>query len=307
MYSISIILPVYNGIDYLEQSVCSVFRQSFENFELLIIDDCSTDGSWEYLQSLQDGRIKVFRNTKNMGLFYNLNFLIKNSQSSLIKLWSQDDIMYPNCIKEVIAFHQLYPQIGFSYTGSDYIDANGNNLLLNKTDETPTIISRDLHYRIACITGSIAGNISNVTITKIALDKVGLFNEQMKISGDFEMWVRISEEYYIGFLKKPLIQLRNHKAQLSNKEDLFIYHLKEDVQVFNYMFSYLTVEQKKQGMVILRNQKLLFYYTLMLKAAFKGHTRLAADFLKYLSKFDNIFILTWFFIKRRVFKTKPEF
>lgn len=307
MYPISIILPVYNGIDYLEQSVCSVFGQSFENFELLIIDDCSTDGSWEYLQSLQDGRIKVFRNTKNMGLFYNLNFLIKNSNSSLIKLWSQDDVMYPNCIKEVIAFHQLYPQIGFSYTGSDYIDANGNNLLLNKTDETPTIISRELHYRIACITGSIAGNISNVTITKNALDKVGLFNEQMKISGDFEMWVRISEVFYIGYLKKPLIQLRNHNAQLSNKEVLFIYHLKEDVQVFNYMFSYLTVEQKKKGMIILRNQKLLFYYTLMLKAALKGNTRLTADFLKSLSKFDNIFILTWFFIKRRVFKTKPEF
>src|SRR5688572_16773922 len=88
---ISVILPVYNGGEYLKQSVESVLTQSLNNFELLILDDCSTDGSWSYLQSLDDNRIELYRNEKNKGLFYNLNFLIKASNSPLVKLWAQDD------------------------------------------------------------------------------------------------------------------------------------------------------------------------------------------------------------------------
>ena len=81
---ITIILPVYNGGHYLVESVNSVLTQSFTNFELLIIDDCSTDGSWKYLSGLTDSRVKLIKNETNQGLFYNLNFLIKKSSSDLI-------------------------------------------------------------------------------------------------------------------------------------------------------------------------------------------------------------------------------
>lgn len=282
-------------------------NQSFSNFEFLIIDDCSTDASYSYLSSLTDKRITLFKNEQNRGLFYNLNFLIKKSNSKLIKLWSQDDIMHSYCIENIIQFHTSYPFIGFSYTGWDYIDADGNPIDIHKPDSTPPLVSTALHARIAFITGSIAGNISNVTISKAALDKVGLFNEKMKISGDFEMWVRISENHTIGFIKKPLIKLRNHKGQLSNQEQYFVYHLKEDIQVYNYLFSYLNEAQRQEGMRMLRNQKLLFYYTLMLKAFFKGKIRLSFEFLSMIAGFDNFFIVTWFFIKHRVFGVKPAF
>ena len=307
MYPITIILPVYNGIQYLEQCVNSVLSQSFANFQFLIIDDCSTDKSWEYLQSLKDSRVILFRNEKNKGLFYNLNFLIKKNGSSLIKLWSQDDVMYNNCIEEVIKFHQLHTNIGFSYTSKDYIDGNGNPIVIKKIDNTPVIVNRDLHTRIAFITGSITGNIANVTLSKAALDKVGLFNEEMKISGDFEMWVRMAKEFDIGFIKIPLIQLRNHTGQLSGQEKYFIYHLKEDIKVYRYLFSYLTEAQKKVGTRLLRNQKLLFYYTLMLKALLKGKLTVAYTFFKVIAKFDNFFIVTWYYCKHKIFRIKPIF
>jgi glycosyltransferase involved in cell wall biosynthesis len=67
MPQISIILPVYNGIKYLEESITSVLQQDYNNFEFLIVDDCSTDSSWEYLLSLKDERIKLFKN-KLLGL-----------------------------------------------------------------------------------------------------------------------------------------------------------------------------------------------------------------------------------------------
>ena len=140
---ISIILPVYNGGSYLNLSVESVLNQSFKNFELLILDDCSTDDSSQYLKSLNDPRITLFKNARNRGLFYNLNFLVKNSKTLLIKLWAQDDIMYSDCIDEIVKFYDSFPQVGFIYTGWDIIGEDGKIIPLNTIDTTPALISTE--------------------------------------------------------------------------------------------------------------------------------------------------------------------
>lgn len=302
MYPISIILPVYNGIKFLSQSVQSVLLQDFNDFEFLIIDDCSKDGSWEYLKSLQDVRIMLYRNTSNKGLFFNLNFLIKNSSSTLIKLWSQDDVMYPGCIREIINFHREHSHIGFSYSQRDYIDENGKNIPVNKTDNTPTIISTDLHAKISFFTGSIAGNISNVTLNKIALEKVGLFDEQMIVSGDFDMWVRLAKDHETGFINKKLISLREHRGQLSRQASSYRLHVKEDLKVYRYLLNYISPEIKTEGLSILRKNKLVFYYTLMVKAFFKGNFKTAGIFYRELSAFDNFYKISIAFFKAKSVK-----
>jgi len=284
---------------YLNQSVQSVLNQQHSEFEFLILDDCSTDGSWAYILSLNDDRVKVWQNEQNRGLFYNLNYLIKKSKGNLIKLWSQDDIMQQDCLHEILLFHGRYPQIGFSYTDRLYIDANGKGLDINKLDTTPELISTELHTQIAFITGSIAGNIANVTLNKNALDSVGLFNENMKISGDFEMWVRMAKNYPVGFLKKQLVYLRNHKDQLSGQEQFFIYHLKEDIETYNLLFGYITTVNQAKGRIVLRKTKLLFYYTLMLKAFFKGKFSTGFHFLKLLNSLDIFYLITWGFLKAK--------
>lgn len=302
MYPISIILPVYNGIKFLSQSVQSVLLQDFNDFEFLIIDDCSTDGSWEYLKSLQDIRIKLYRNTTNKGLFFNLNFLIENSSSTLIKLWSQDDVMYRNCAGEIINFHREHPYIGFSYSQRDYIDENGHNITVTKIDDTPTIISTELHAKIAFFTGSIAGNISNVTINKTALEQVGLFDEHMKISGDFDMWVRLAKNHETGFIKKKLVRLREHKGQLSRQASSYVLHVREDLKVYKYLLNYVSPEMQAEGLSILRKNKLVFYYTLMVKALFHGKFATAGIFYRELSAFDNFLKITANFIRNKISK-----
>ena len=308
MPAISVILPVYNGMKYLPQSVESVLKQHWVDFEFLIMDDCSTDGSWEWLELLTDKRIQLYRNEQNKGLFYNLNFLIKKSSSPLIKLWSQDDVLYPNCLEQVVAFHRLHPQIGFSYTGRDYIDAAGNDLNIHQQDDTPEIISPVLHARIAFFTGSIAGNIANTCLSKNALDLVGLFNEQMKISGDFDMWVRLAKDHPVGFIRQSLVQLRNHREQLSGQEKYYIYHLKEDIRVYRNLLGYVNEKQRKEGWQLLRNNKLLFYYTLMLKAFLKGDIKTGWAFFTSLNRFDSIFIISGYFIKNKwLLNRKPAY
>lgn len=304
MHEISIILPVFNGIRYLRESVQSVLMQEHTNWELLILDDCSTDGSWEYLKSITDGRVRIFRNKKNKGLFPNLNFLIAQSTAPLIKIWAQDDIMYSNCIGEFINFHRQYPEIGFSYSERHYINNIGELSISSKIDLTPEIVNQQLHTEIAFLTGSIAGNIANVALTRFALDKIGLFNEGMKISGDFEMWVRIAQFYPIGFLKKPLIQLRNHKEQLSEQSKYYYYHLKEDIYTYIQLFNYISSEDRLRGIKILRKTKCVFYFTLMLKFIYKAKFSIALDFFITLRRFDNIFLIAYQFIRVKMFRIR---
>ena len=304
MKPIVVILPVFNGLPHLKQSVESVLAQSFRDFDFLILDDCSTDGSWEYLTGLKDPRITLSRNAVNMGLFYNLNQMVQRSRSPLIKLWAQDDVMYANCLDEVLSFHGRYPGIGFSYTARDIIDQQGRVVTPDVVDHTPELISSQLHARIAFFVGSIAGNIANVTLSRVALEKVGLFREDMRISGDFDMWVRLAREHPVGFIHSRLIQLRDHADQASRQEQYFIFHLREDLEVYHCLLGYVSPALRTEGRRLLRRFKLLFYYTLMVKAALKGRFTTAREFLLLLSRFDNIAVVTLSFVWNRVLRAR---
>jgi len=298
---ISVILPVYNGGQYLKYAVESVLQQTHTDFEFLIINDCSTDNSGQYLKSLNDNRIQLFTNTSNKGLFWNLNYLISKCNSPLIKLWAQDDIMYPNCLSCFKNIHLTHPQIGFSYSKVRHIDESGNFYKPEKEDITPEIISSDLHALISFEYGCIAGNIANTCISRNALNKVGFFNENMRISADFEMWVRIAQFFQVGFINEPVIMLRDHKEQLSRNEKYYLNHVIEDLQVYRYLQSYVPVNIRKEGKKKLREKKLIFYYTLMLKTFFKGEFITGFKYLQLLNKQDNLLILSFRFFHKKIF------
>lgn len=299
---ISVLLPVYNGGEYLKQSLQSLLNQQFTDFEILIIDDCSTDESFNYLQSILDPRISLFKNEQNRGLFFNLNYLVGRSKSPLIKLWAQDDIMYPQCLERFVDFHKQYPHIGFSYSNRDIVDEQGKIKENNRVDNTPSIISTALHSKITYYTGSIAGNIANVCISKKALETVGLFNEQMKISADFDMWVRLARHHETGFIREKLIQLRDHDKQLSRDEKYYINHVKEDLEVYRYLDSYITEEQRREGHKVMRKNKLVFYYTLMVKCFLKGNIKTAREYFKLIASYENFISVTLNFMRSKVIK-----
>lgn len=299
---ISVILPVYNGGHYLIESVNSVLAQSLTNFELFIIDDCSTDGSREYLNNLNDPRIKFTQNDKNKGLFYNLNFLINQSKSELIKLWAQDDIMLPDCLQSFVSFHAAHPEIGFSYSQRIMIDENGWTKENNNVDTTPEIVSKELHALIAYYTGSIAGNIANVCIHKKALNKVGLFDESMKISADFDMWVRIAEFFPVGHINQKLIKLRDHKGQLSRDEKYYLEHVSEDLTVYRKLDRYSSFEIKSKGKKIMQRNKMLFYYTLMVKSLLKLNLKTTKKYFVLLMGYDSFLKISFNFLKYKILK-----
>ena len=305
MHEITVVLAVYNGMEYLRENIESVLSQTLQNFEFLILDDCSNDGSWEYLNSLNDDRITLIRNERNRGLFYNLNFLIKRSKGKLIKLWSQDDVMYPHCLQYLVDFHSAYPDLGFSFCRIDYF-YDKDFRPLPDIETNPNFIDFKGHALTSFYVGSIAGNIANVCIPKQVFDRVGYFNEQMKISADFEMWVRISKDYRIANITEKLVILRNHNKQLSRKESLYVNHIIEDMQVYTLLKNYIKDDLViKQGRQLLRKYKHNFYYTLMVQELLKRNFKNFTTFFNLINQADNVWLQTFYFIYSRTLGFKP--
>ena len=299
MSEIAVVLPVYNGLKFLNENIHSVLNQQHKDFTFLICDDCSTDGSWDYLSQLNDNRIRLFRNEQNKGLFPTLNFLCKQAESKLIKVWSQDDVMNANCLGETVAFHDKYPGISFSYSAFQHIDEAGSIIAPPYKDLTPEYIPRQLHDKIALYCGSIAGNICNVTIVKGKLEEVGYFDERMTIAADFDMWVKLTERYDIGRISKALVKQRTHGNQLSRASQHYLLHLTEEKVIFERLFARSDKKLKKFGRRHIKWVKNPLYFSFLLQTVRRGNWETARKFYKELSSIDNVFLLAirWVILK----------
>lgn len=126
---ISIVTPNYNCAKFIAQTINSVLAQTYTNWEMLIVDDCSTDGSYEIAldYAKKDSRIKVFRNEKNSGAAVSRNRAIKESKGEYLAFLDSDDLWKPEKLKTQLVFMQKN-NCSFSFTEYEHIDENGNPL-----------------------------------------------------------------------------------------------------------------------------------------------------------------------------------
>jgi glycosyltransferase involved in cell wall biosynthesis len=108
---ISVVMPVYNGKEYLALAVESILRQTFADFEFIIINDGSTDNSADIAASYEDPRIKLLHNDKNLGLIPSFNRGLENSRGEYIARMDADDIAFPDRFKKQVAFLDDHPDI----------------------------------------------------------------------------------------------------------------------------------------------------------------------------------------------------
>ncbi len=249
---ISVVLPVYNGERYLRQSISSVLNQNLKDFELLIHDDASTDNTVEIVESFQDTRIKFYKGTKNKGIFAGINKLILETQSPYVHLWSQDDIMCPDCLEEFYEFHSLNREVAFSFSSSYSIDEKDRVLKSGPDDGINFTIEPKDAIPLFLVYGCMPGNISRVVVNKELVLKEGLFREDLAFIGDFDMWVRLSSKYPMGRIRKRLQKIRNHSQQASKRDDMYLKKLEETIYLFDKQVKLLRDDQKEDGLRLIK-------------------------------------------------------
>lgn len=122
---VSVNMPCYNCSKYIKQSIDSILNQTYTNFELIIIDDGSTDNSVEVIKEFSDKRIKLFENITNQGIVYSRNRAVENSKGKYIAILDSDDIAYPTRIEKQLNFMESNPDFAMTGTWFDIIDENG--------------------------------------------------------------------------------------------------------------------------------------------------------------------------------------
>jgi glycosyltransferase involved in cell wall biosynthesis len=213
--AISVVLPVYNGREYLEEAISSVLQQTHGQFELIISDDGSMDGSLEIIRGFSDPRIRVLDSGRR-GLFDNLNRLVREARYPLVHIFCQDDVMTPDCLEEQARFMTLHPDIGMAFSKCLVIDGQGRALSVGELGDLPEVMSASLALQCLFYHGCMPGNLSTVCVRRSCFDAVGLFDGSFGVSADYEMWVRISQRWDMGVCHKHLLNIRAHDKQLSH-------------------------------------------------------------------------------------------
>lgn len=249
MPKVTVILPVYNGASYLSEAIESLLSQSLEDIEILIRDDGSTDESLKMIQAIRDSRVRLIPSTSRMGLFGNLNALIAESKSPLIHIFCQDDILEKDCLRIEKEFFDSHPQIGMSYCKSRSIDSKGLVGNSHLVIDLPSVMEPELSLQHFFYHGCIPGNLSTVCVRKAALERVGYFDANLKVSGDYELWTRVCSQYPLGVIHQELVFLRHHEERLSNRPESVLRFMRENRKIRKELISSLPVKTQKQALL----------------------------------------------------------
>ncbi len=210
--AVSILMPVYNGAAYVGQAIESALAQSYPDFELIIVNDGSTDNSAEMIRPyLADPRIIYFERP-NGGVAAARNAAIRIAKGRYIGFLDQDDLWLPEKLNLQVQYLDDHPDVGLVHASQSYIDSDGQHTRLPFDDGFAKVSGwcfRDLFIRnrIAVLT---------VLARKSALDSVGPLNETIPGGDDYEMWMRISKHFPIGHLDQVLAHYRTHGSNVSN-------------------------------------------------------------------------------------------
>lgn len=207
---VSVIVPNYNCEKFIEETVNSVINQTYKNWELLIVDDCSTDGSVEVIKKLQaaDGRIKLFINEKNSGAAASRNKALKEASGKWIAFLDSDDLWLPDKLEKQIAFMEENGY-KFSYTAYEHIDENSNALNVRVTG--PKVLSKRKMFRY-CYPGCLT-----VMYDSSDVGAVQIPDEIANGENDYAIWLKVCKAYKCYYLNEILSLYRVRNSSLSHK------------------------------------------------------------------------------------------
>lgn len=214
---ISVIFPVYNAAEYIYEAIESILNQSFENFELLIINDGSKDNSKQIIQSFSDIRIKYIENEGNKGLIYTLNRGIIESKGKYIARMDADDIALPNRFEKQHLFMEKCPEFGACGTYATYIGNRKGNWQYPITD-------KEIKCRLMWGSGIIH---PTALIRKSILNDYNIkYSEDYIAAEDFKIWVDISNVSQLYNLPEVLLNYRSHGSQVTTTKTDLMNHTK---------------------------------------------------------------------------------
>jgi glycosyltransferase involved in cell wall biosynthesis len=208
---ISVIMPVLNGQKYIGEAVDSIASQTCQDFELIVVNDGSTDGTCEQARRFaKEIDLKFVHHAKNQGIARSVNDGIRAASGRFIAFLDHDDLWFPKFLATQIAHLEGHPDVGMVHSDFQTIDSEGNVLEASVAAcRNRTRVSGHI-FPALFMDSFIVGN--SVLIRKECFDRLGGFDETLRI-GDYHMWLRIARHYKVDYTPKVLTKYRQHQTQ----------------------------------------------------------------------------------------------
>jgi glycosyltransferase involved in cell wall biosynthesis len=209
MPKVSVVIPTYNRHQFLGGAIASVLSQTFQDFEVIVVDDASKDETPVMVSSLSDKRVKYVRHPANRGGSAARNTGILRSDSSYIALLDDDDEWLPHKLKmQIDLLDNTHPQVGIVYSGYHIVDRTTGAVLGQIVPRRRGDLSK------ALLAENHLGGASSVLLRRECFDQVGLFDENLPSYQDYDMWIRISRVFHFEYIKDPLFRYYVHGSKI---------------------------------------------------------------------------------------------
>lgn len=203
---ISVVMSTYNEEAYIEKSLNSILNQTIQDFELIIFDDCSTDGTVEKIRSFCDERIRLICNEANCGLTKNLNKGLKFAKGRFIARMDGDDLSERTRFEKQVAFLKAHPEVSLiSCHARNFGESELVNRIRGNSDE---LQCRMLIRPVFAHPGFM--------MRRELIEEGFLYDESFRTAQDYEFAVRVAGEHEIGMVPEILLHYRVHKKQISH-------------------------------------------------------------------------------------------
>lgn len=211
---VSVLIPNYNYAQYIEKAVESVERQTYRNFEIIVVNNGSTDNSLEVLRAL--GNRITLVDQKNLGQSGSRNSGLKHARGEFIAFLDADDTWEPTKLEKQVALFRDQ-EVGLVYTGLKRVNSQGETISV----QLPLHRGRILENFIKSPGAAVVGGESTAVIRKIALDQAGEFDPRLSVGSGWDMWRRIAAQWKIESVNEPLANYLQHNSNLSKNMKIY--------------------------------------------------------------------------------------
>lgn len=205
-------MPVHNGAAFISKAIGSVLAQTFQDLDLLVVDDGSTDETSSVVNSFNDGRVRYFYQ-KNRGPSAARNTGIQHSAATWIAFLDSDDYWLPTKLEAQLSVARARPQAGMIYCSAQVCSVDGDVLWTYAAAVEGRPLDRLL------VGNCISGSASSVILRRDVLDAIGYFDEALPVSEDWELWLRAARATDVAKVDDPLVCIVSRPGSIGKRAD----------------------------------------------------------------------------------------
>lgn len=211
--NVSVIIPTFNRARYIKEAIHSVINQTYQHFEILVIDDGSTDETQETVAGIESEKIRYFYKV-HQGIGPSLNFGIEHCRGRLIARLDSDDMFLPEKLELQVQILDTNPEVKLVYTQAFNIAEDGK--ILGRYPENHKLPSEPLRT----LRNYLFAPAQSIMFRRDCIETIGAFDSNYELAEDWEFFIRMAQAYELAYINQPLVKIRKHEGMITRNRIL---------------------------------------------------------------------------------------